>query len=212
MLEPARLHARELARPGFYAEFASDTDAVLAARELVRRAHPVLDAFTPRPVAALEELVAPGRSTLNRTVFVCGLVGALTGLGIEWFCNGFDYPLNVGGRPPFALPAYIPITFEAMVLFASFGAFFGFLRRAGLPWLSHPVFEVPGFERASIDRFFLLVERPAASAGDELRALLVELGALDVYPTPGASPCRGRGEPAPAAATRETAPSAEPAA
>jgi hypothetical protein len=183
MLEPAKRHARELARAVFYTEFASDTAAVDAARRLVERGHAVLDAFTPRPVAALEELVAPERSTLNRSVFVGGLIGACTGLGIEWACNAWDYPLNVGGRPPFALPAYIPITFEAMVLFAALTAFFGFMHRAGLPWLAHPAFEVPGFERASNDRFFLLVERTGAN-DEELHSLLVELGALSVSDAP----------------------------
>jgi len=183
MLEPAKRHARELARAVFYTEFASDTAAVDAARRLVERGHAVLDAFTPRPVAALEELVAPERSTLNRSVFVGGLIGACTGLGIEWACNAWDYPLNVGGRPPFALPAYVPITFEAMVLFAALTAFFGFMHRAGLPWLAHPAFEVPGFERASDDRFFLLVER-TGSKDEELHALLVELGALSVFGAP----------------------------
>jgi hypothetical protein len=183
MLEPARKHAQELAQPGFYAEFATDKGAVAAARRLIADGHPVLDAFTPRPVVELEELVAPARSNLNRTVFFGGLLGACTGLGIEWACNAWDYPLNTGGRPPFALPAYIPITFEAMVLFAAFAAFFGFMHRAGLPWLAHPAFEVPGFERASIDRFFLLVER-RRGGDDELAALLEELGAVSVVKTP----------------------------
>lgn len=187
MLEPAEKHADELAIRGFYAEFASDAAAVDAARRLIERGHAVLDAFTPRPVAALEEVVAPGRSSLNRTVFVWGAVGACTGLGIEWACNAWDYPLNVGGRPPFALPAYIPITFEAMVLFAAVAAFFGFMHRAGLPWLAHPAFDVPGFERASNDRFFLLVERTSDN-DEELRALLGELGALSVSPRPALEP------------------------
>jgi len=204
MLEPAKKHASELAQTGFYAEFASDTAAVAAARRLAERGHVVLDAFTPRPVAALEEVVAPGRSSLNRTVFVWGAIGACTGLGIEWACNAWDYPLNVGGRPPFALPAYIPITFEAMVLFAALAAFFGFMHRAGLPWLAHPAFEVPGFERASNDRFFLLVER-ASDNDEELRALLGELGALSVSPRPAAEPSP------PGADAPVVAPSAEPA-
>src|SRR3954468_14003966 len=183
MLEPAKKHASELAETGFYAEFASDTAAVAAARRLIERGHAVLDAFTPRPVAALEEVVAPGRSSLNRTVFVWGAIGACTGLGIEWACNAWDYPLNVGGRPPFALRASMPIAFEAMVLFAALTAFFGFMHRAGLPWLAHPAFGVPGFERASNDRFFLLVERTGAN-DEELHALLVELGAVSVSGPP----------------------------
>jgi hypothetical protein len=205
MPEPAQRRG-EHELPAFYAEFASGAGAIAAARTLVARGHGVLDAFTPRPIAALEVIVAPGRSTLNRTVFMAGLIGALTGLGIEWGCNAWDYPLNVGGRPPFALPAYIPITFEATVLFAAFAAFFGFMHRAGLPWLSHPAFEVPGFERASIDRFFLLIERPLGGEGDALQTLLFELGALNVTATPATGERAPKPESAP-----QTPPHAEPA-
>lgn len=207
MLEPGQRPRVEVASRGVYAEFAVDTLVIAAARRLREQGYVVLDAFTPRPVVALEELVAPGRSNLNRTVFVCGLTGAVVGLGIEWWCNAWDYPLNTGGRPPFALPAYVPITFEAMVLFAAFGAFFGFMRRAGLPWLAHPAFAVPGFERASIDRFFLLIEPPAGGA-DELRALLSELGALGVFvvpaaPAPAEEPDSARPGPVPSAESAE---------
>ncbi len=205
MPERGKRHAAE-ALPAFYAEFGSSDGAVAAARALVARGHTLLDAFTPRPIAALEEVVAPGRSNLNRTVFIWGLIGGLTGLGIEWGCNAWDYPLNVGGRPPFALPAYIPITFEATVLFAAFAAFFGFMHRAGLPWLSHPSFDVPGFERASIDRFFLLVERPLGGEGDALQTSLFELGALNVVATPPAGKRVAEPDPAPTAPPR-----AEPA-
>ena len=184
MLEPARTHAAELARRGQYAAFASDDAAVAAARHLAQQGCQLLDAYTPRPVEALEELVEPGRSNLNRSVFVAGCLGAVTGLGLQWFCNAWDYPLNVGGRPPFALPAFIPITFEATVLFAACAAFFGFMWRAGLPWLTHPAFEVPGFERASVDQFFLLVGPAPALSEEALGELLLELGALSVSPHP----------------------------
>jgi len=188
MLEPARVHAGELARRGYYAEFESDELALRAAERLRESGCELIDAYTPRPFEPLEELVAPGRSNLNRTVFVAGCLGAVTGLGVQWFCNAWDYPLNVGGRPPFALPAYVPITFEATVLFAAFAAFFGFMHRAGLPWLSHPAFDVPGFERASVDHFFLLVGRAPDQTDDGLEALLVELGALRVTPHPPRAP------------------------
>jgi hypothetical protein len=204
----AERRARDVEREkrGLYAEFGSDSAAVEAARRLNAAGHVVLDAFAPRPVAALEAVVAPGRSNLNRTVFVWACFGAFTGLGIEWACNAWDFPLNVGGRPPFALPAYIPITFEATVLFASFAAFFGFMHRAGLPRLSHAAFEVPGFERASIDRFFLLVAPVATGSEGELRALLLELGALNVVAPSAANPLA---EPVTPAA--DAAPHGEPA-
>ena len=55
------------------------------------------------------------------------------------------------------MPAFIPITFESGVLFASFASFFGVFAACGLPRLHHPLFEVEGFERASHDRYFLAV-------------------------------------------------------
>jgi len=44
------------------------------------------------------------------------------------------------------------------VLIASLSAFTAMLVLNRLPELHHPVFEVPEFERASIDRFFLFIE------------------------------------------------------
>lgn len=185
--------AHELTFVGLFAEFDSDDAIVHAARQMAELGYRCLDAYTPRPVEALESVVAPQRSNLNRTVFAAGVWGAATGLGIQWLVNGVDYPLNVGGRLPFGLPAFIPITFEAMVLLGSLAAFFGCLHRGRLPWLSHPVFEIPGFERASVDRFFLLVESPEPGAReDEARERLLELGALRVVP---ASPPDDRGNP-----------------
>jgi hypothetical protein len=171
--------ALDHARAGVLAEFASG-DAIVAAAEALReRGFRELDAFTPRPIEALEDAIAPGRSTLPRTVFIAGALGAAVGLGTQWFCNTWDMPLNVGGRPPFSLPAFIPITFELMVLFAAVAAFFGVLSRAGLPHLTHPVFDVAAFARASDDRFWLFVSRDdACYRVDETERLLHELGCV----------------------------------
>src|SRR5262245_45533815 len=124
----------ESARPKvLLAEFASESAIVEAARALRERGYHALDAITPRPIEALQDLLAPVRSSLPRTVWVSGLAGAITGLGVQWFCNAWDYPINVGGRPPFSAPAFIPITFEIAVLFAALAAFFGVLHRMRLP-------------------------------------------------------------------------------
>lgn len=160
------------------AEFAGEAEIVQAARALREQGYRELDAITPRPIQALQELLAPVRSTLPRSVLVAGILGGITALGVQWFCNAWDYPLNVGGRPPFSLPAFIPITFEITVLFAGLTAFFGVLHRMRLPQLAHPVFDAPGIESASIDHFWLVVDASDAhfDAAETERALL-ELGA-----------------------------------
>jgi len=145
-------------RGGLLAEFA-DAEALLAAiPRLMEHGYAAVDAFTPRPVEGLDEALRLRRPRLNWFVFLVGLAMALLGLGVQWFCNAWSYPLHVGGRPAFALPAFVPIMFESAVLFGSFAAFFGLFYLIGLPRLHHPLFDVEGFERASHDRYFLAVD------------------------------------------------------
>ena len=140
------------------AEFETPEALARAARRLreigVRR----IDAYSPYPHAEIERALQLPRSTLPRAVLAGGVVGALIGFGVQWWCNGFDYPLDVGARPLLSAPAFIPITFETTVLVASITAFVGFFVKARLPRLSHPIFEVRGFESASVDRFWLSID------------------------------------------------------
>jgi hypothetical protein len=96
-----------------------------------------------------------------------GLTGAATAYLLQWFTNVIDYPINVGGRPLHAAPAFIPITFELAVLFAAFSIFFGLLAIMRLPQPYHPGFELEAFRSASTHGFWLSVE---LAAGDPQRA------------------------------------------
>lgn len=145
-------------RAGLAAEFVSANDLLIAVQKLWEHGYRQLDAFTPHPVEGLEEALYLGRSRLNWIVFPLAMGGAIFAFWLQWYCNAWSYPIDVGGRPPFGWITDIPITFETGVLAASMTAFVAFFWTVGLPRLSHPLFEVDGFERASIDRFWLAID------------------------------------------------------
>jgi hypothetical protein len=101
---------------------------------------------------------------------------------VQWWCNAFDFRLDVGGRPYDAIPAYIPIAFETGVLFAAVAGFLAILGLSGLPRLYHPMFEVEGFDRVAVDRFWLGVDAAdpllADAREERVREVLTASGAL----------------------------------
>ena len=143
---------------GLMAEFASPHDLVLAAETARSAGYHRLDAFTPFPIERLSEALGHGPSRVPLLVLVGGIIGALTGYGLQYWISAVAYPLNVGGRPYDSWPAFIPVTFEVMVLVAGLFTVFGMLALNGLPTPYHPVFNVPRFALASRDRYFLCVE------------------------------------------------------
>jgi hypothetical protein len=110
------------------------------------------------------------RSRIPAVVLLAGAIGCALAYAILYFCNAYDYPLDVGGRPLNSIPADIPILFETTVLFAGVTALLAFLFRCGMPRLHHPIHEVPGCERITLDRFWLEVHLDGRD-GTELREL-----------------------------------------
>ena len=163
------------------AEFGSADELVDAIGSLRHSGARPVDAFTPYEVSGVDEALGGGRSTVARYTLAGGVLGALTGYLGQYWIMAVDYPLNVGGRPLHSAPAMIPVTFELTVLFAALATVLGLAVRARLGLLWQPVDETPGFESASVDRFWLAVV-PDGLSVEALGAQLVELGALRVEP------------------------------
>jgi hypothetical protein len=117
---------------GVYDDDAVLVEAVLKARQAGVR---IYECYTPFPVHGLDEALGYKPSNLPVVAFLCGLAGTTLALTMIISMLGYDWPMNIGGKPNIAFPAYIPITFEATVLLASFGMAISFFIVAKLkPW------------------------------------------------------------------------------
>ncbi len=143
---------------GLMAEFSDPRSVVFAARRAYQEGYRRLDAYTPFPIEELSEAIGVHHTRVPLIVLVGGILGALTGYGLQYWVSVIAYPINVGGRPFQSWPSFIPVTFELTVLFAALSAVFGMLALNGLPAPYHPVFNVPRFALATRDRFFLCIE------------------------------------------------------
>ena len=143
---------------GIMAEFDTASELVDAARHVRDAGYVKTDAFSPFPLHEIDEALGIKRSILPVLVFFGGIIGLLSGLGLQVFIHYIDYPLNVGGRPFLSWPSFIPPSYELTILLAGITAVFGMLFLNGLPRPYHPVFNVPRFALATREKFFLLVE------------------------------------------------------
>ncbi len=143
---------------GLMAEFETTDDLLAAARRASQEGYRRLDAFTPFPVEGLADAIGFTRTRVPLLVLIGGLIGCFGGFFLQVYPNVFGYPLNIGGKPYYSWPMFIPITFELTVLGAALSAVFGMLALNGLPTPYHPVFNAPRFELATRNRFFLLVK------------------------------------------------------
>jgi Protein of unknown function (DUF3341) len=142
---------------GLMAEFDNVNEAIVAAQRTRAAGYRKIDAYAPFPVEQLSEAVGFHRNGVALVCLVGGLLGCTGGFTLQWWINTISYPVNVGGRPFNSWPAFIIVTFEMTILFAGLSAVFGMLSLNGLPMPYHPVFNVPQFEGASRDRFFLVI-------------------------------------------------------
>ena len=161
---------------GVAAEFDEAEPLLDAARRAQKAGYTVMDAFSPFPIDGLADAVGMRTNRVSLTTLLGGVFGGCFAYFMLWFVNTIDYPLNVGGRPFHSWPSFVPITFELTVLFAAFGALLGMLVFNRLPELYHPVFNAPNFDRASQDRFFIVIEKEdplfdATSTANFLRTL-----------------------------------------
>lgn len=99
------------------------------------------EAISPYPIHGMEEACGIKRSWIPYVTFGAGLTGLSAGLWFTWWTSAVNWPLNVGGKPFFSLPAFIPILFELTVLFAALVSVGALFYACGLPKIDPPIID-----------------------------------------------------------------------
>jgi len=139
----------------------------------------IMDVYSPFPVHGLDPLLGLSESRLHQAGFVYGAIGTLTAFLFMTWVFTRDWPIIFGGKPYWSVPAFIPITFEVTVLFASVGMVVTFYTICGMaPGVTNPTLD----DRITDDKFCIAFQTNGASESeiDRLRTFLSSTGASEV--------------------------------
>jgi hypothetical protein len=157
--------------------FVHPEDLVDAVSEIRGKDLPIEDILTPFPIHGLDELAGLRKSRIPTLGFIFGLIGSISAFGFMTWVFTVDYPLNIGGKPYFSVPSFIPITFEVTVLFAAFAMVFGFLIKSKLGMGAKPrIYD----EKITDNHFVVLLKGGSETELDSAMQVLSATGARDV--------------------------------
>ena len=161
-----------------YVGFFNDPDVfVEAARAANDRGFRNLDGYTPFPIHGIEEVMRIRRSWIPAVVLVALVTGAFLGWTLQYWTHVVDWPINVGGKPLNAWPAYVVIIFECAILVAGLTNFL--LMFAACRLFPNPFPKVLDPDITN-DRFALIIPTPKASDEQPANELLKMMGADEI--------------------------------
>lgn len=144
---------------GIAALFKTPDEIIHAAKKTADAGYQKYDINSPYHVHGIERAMKLKPSKLGFITLVFGLTGSTLALLLMYWTMSVDYPMIIGGKPFFALPAFIPVTFEVTVLLATLATVIGmitfFFR---FPENVHPLHDTEYMKKVSRDHFGLIIE------------------------------------------------------
>lgn len=171
-------------QPLVIAEFRDADDLCAAARNVRMRGFDPIDALTPCPVEELDDALRLEESSIRWPMLIAAVVVAASAYAVEFWTAVYAYPIDSGGRPLNSWPIFLLVPFEVGVLAAAVAGFAALLVLCGLPRLHHPLFDSEAIERATNDRYFLLVRGPPRAESEALKVLLFAARAVRIEQQP----------------------------
>lgn len=162
---------------GMAAIFTTEEAFLNAARATYNSGFRKFDAISPYPVHGMEEACHIKRSWIPYVSFTMGLVGLLSALALTYWTSAVNWPINVGGKPFFSLPAFIPIMFELTILFAALSAVVSLFVAAGIPRIDPPTIDPD----LTSHKFAIFIPQNDAGYNEaKIEELFRSLGAIEI--------------------------------
>jgi len=138
----------------------------------------IQDVFSPFPVHGIDDVLGYKKSRLPIAAFIFGLCGTSFALWMQFWMSGYDWPMNIGGKPYTPLPTFIPVTFEMTVLIASLGMVATFMIVSNLKPYGEPrIFDL----RSTDDKHVVAIDLASNKMSfDQISELLKKAGASEV--------------------------------
>jgi hypothetical protein len=169
--------AKKRAIGGTAGIFLDEQKTVAAAYKVREMGYTKFDAISPYPIHGMEEACGIKRSSIPYVTFTAGCVGLLAALSLVWYTSVYDWPINVGGKPMFSLPAFIPIMFELTVLFAALCSVGALFYHCNMPKIDPPVID----KDLTCHKFAIFIPENDTNYNSEgISKMLKDLGADEV--------------------------------
>lgn len=158
---------------GVFDEEGALINAIRRVRKSGYRLH---DVYTPFPIHGLDKEMGLRDTSIHTAGFIYAITGTTLALSFMTWVFTSDWPLNLGGKPHFALPAWIPIMFETTVLFSAVGMVLTFCYVCQLaPFVRKHHFHL----RSTDDKFVMVIDCTAKNNESEVSGFLGNLGASE---------------------------------
>lgn len=160
-------HCGQPGKTGFVASFKTERALQTALRQLKEQGIAGVRTYSPAVMDGFET-----QSPAARVVLIAGASGFIIGFTAEVYANVIGYPLDIGGRPKFSWPAFIPIAFEIGVLLAVLTGVVSCFIFAGLFRLYDPIDDLHSMRRAMRDRWVIAVHNADAQQLERAQEIL----------------------------------------
>ena len=177
IIEKLMQAARPKSKRGVAGIWLDEHQLVEAARKVRASGYTKFEAISPFPLHGIDEAMGIPFSFIPWVTLIFCFLGFTFGIWFTWWVSAVDWPLIIGGKPYWSLPAFIPIVFECTILFGALSSIGALLVVCGLPAIDPPVIDLA----LTSHKFALFIpEDDTGFNSAAIEQLLKDTGAVEV--------------------------------